>query len=139
MRSKQRNKNKPKKKKVPQLTKWHATFREKCIRTGANETSYDDKWGRYKPTERLNNDQSPLPFVVHGKKTYEYVPPGQGSTHNTWISQPGAGPEKRQCSLKVMFRPEGSQPRLAIIFRGQGKRISDDEKMTWHPNVDIFY
>ena len=38
-----------------------------------------------------------------------------------------------------MFRPEGSQPRLAIIFRGQGKRISDDEKMAWHPDVDVFF
>ena len=95
--------------------------REKCIRTGANEPSYDDKCGRYKPTERLNVNQSALPFVVHGKKAYEYVPPGQGSTHNKWISQPGAGLEKRQCSLQVMFRPEENQSRLAIIFRGQGK------------------
>ena len=31
-----------------------------------------------------------------------------------------------------MFRPEGSQPRLAIIFCGQGKLISNDEKMAWH-------
>ena len=81
MRSKQRNKKKPKKEKVPQLMKWHATLREKCIRTSANEPSYDDKWGRHKPPERLNVDQSPLPFVVHGKKTFEYVPPGQGFTH----------------------------------------------------------
>ena len=42
--------------------------REKCIRTGANEPSYDDKCGRYKPTERLNVNQSALPFVVYGKR-----------------------------------------------------------------------
>ena len=36
-----------------------------------------------------------------------------------------------------MFRPEGSQPRLGIIFHGQGKGISDDE-MALHPDVDIF-
>ena len=62
-------------------------------------------------------------------KKHKYVPPGQGSTYNTWNSQPGAGLEKRQCSFQIMFRSEGSQLRLAIIFRWQGKRISDDEKM----------
>ena len=50
MRSKQGNKKKPKKGKVPQLMKWYATFRKKFICTGTNEPSYDDKWGRYKPT-----------------------------------------------------------------------------------------
>ena len=90
MRLKQRNKKKLKKEKVPQLMKWHATFREKCIRAGNHEPSYDEKWGQCKPAEKLNVE-SPLPFVVHGKKTYKYVPPGQGSTHNTCISQTGAG------------------------------------------------
>ena len=36
-----------------------------------------------------------------------------------------------------MFRPEVSQPRLGIIFHGQGKGISDDE-MALYPDVDIF-
>ena len=72
-------------------------------------------------------------------KIYEYVLLGQGSTHNTWISQPGTGLEKRQFSLQVMFPPEGSQPKLAIIFRVQEKRIYNDGKMTWHPHVDIFF
>ena len=57
-----------KKEKVPQLMKWHATFREKCIRTGNHEPSYDEKWGQCKAAERLNVE-SPLPFVVHDKKT----------------------------------------------------------------------
>lgn len=38
-----------------------------------------------------------------------------------------------------MFRPEGQQPKLAIIFRGQGKRISQDEKSAWHKEVDVFF
>ena len=138
MRAKQRNKRKHKKEMEASLKKWHATYREKCIRTGFDE-NYDPKWGRYKPSQRLNVDQSPLPFVVHGKKTYEFIPKGQGSTHITWISQPGSGLEKRQCSLQVMFRPEGQQPKLAIIFRGQGKRISEDEKSAWHKDVDVFF
>ena len=113
MRSKQKNN---KKEKVPQLMKWRATLREKCIRTGADEPSYDDKWGRHKPIEEFNVDQCPLPFNVHGKKTYDYVSPGRGSTRNTWIFQPGAGTEKRQCVLQVMFRPKECQTRLANNF-----------------------
>ena len=77
-------------------------------------------------------------FVVPSKKTYKYVPSHQGSTHNAWICQEGAGLEKRQCSLQVMFVPEGSQARLTIIFHGKGKQISVDEKMVWHPDVVFF-
>ena len=138
MRSKQRNKKKHKNQKIPGLMTWHSTFRERCIRTGAT-ANYDPKWGRFLPMQRLNVDQSPLPFVVHGKRTYEHVPRGEGSLHNTWIAQPGSGLEKRQCSLQVMFRPVGNQPRLSIIFRGTGKRISMDEKLAWHPEVDVFF
>ena len=119
--------------------KGHANYREKCIRSGVDDPDYDEKWGRFKPHERLNVDQSPLPFVVHGKKTYEYVPPKEGSTHNTWIAQPGAGLEKRQCTLQVCFRSEGKQPKLSIIFRGKGKRISADEKLAWHPDIDVLW
>ena len=70
MRAKQHNKRKHKKEHEPLLKKWHATYREKFIRTGGDNPSYVSKWGRFKPIERLNIDQSPLPFVVHGKKTY---------------------------------------------------------------------
>ena len=33
----------------------------------------------------------------------------------------------------------GEQPRLAIIFRGQGKRINPDEKLACHPDVDDYW
>ena len=39
-----------------------------------------------------------------------------------WISTPGDGLTKRQCSLQVCFRPVGKQLPLAIIFRGKGTR-----------------
>ena len=72
------------------------------------------------------------------KKTYEYIEPG-AKDHNTCISQTGSGLDKKQYSLQVMFRPEGKQPRLAIIFRGKRKRISLDEGLAWHPDVDVFF
>ena len=38
-----------------------------------------------------------------------------------------------------MTRAKGEQPRIAIIFRGQGKRISLDEKIAWHQDVDVYW
>ena len=137
IRSRQRNKKKAKEEMVESLKKWHTTLRERCIKSGAGE-NYDEKWGHYLPEERVNVDQSPLPFVLDVKKTYEYVEPGS-KHHNTWISQPGSGLDKRQCSLQVMFRPEGKQPALSVIFRGKGLRISQEEKEAWHPDVQVFF
>ena len=77
--------------------KLHATFREECIHTGSTNPLYDHMWGRYRSFERLNVDQTPSPFVVLGKRTYEYVPPRERCTHNTWISQPSADLDRRQC------------------------------------------
>ena len=136
MRSKQRKKRKQRE---PSLKKWHATFREKCIQTGSEDPSYDQKWGCYQPAQRLNVDQSPLPFVVHSKKTFEYIQKGEGSTTNVWISQPGLGLEKRQCSLQVMLWPNRGQPKLTIIFRGQRKRISQDKESEWHKGVNVYF
>lgn len=47
--------------------------------------------------------------------------------------------DKRQCTLQVCFRPTGGQPKIGIIFRGTGKRISADEKEAYHPDVDIYF
>ena len=38
------------------------THLERCVRSDAKDPANDQKWGRYKTTERLNVDQSP--FVV---------------------------------------------------------------------------
>ena len=38
-----------------------------------------------------------------------------------------------------MFHPEGKQPRLGIIFCGKGNRISIDEKLASHFDVDVFF
>ena len=107
---------------VTELKKWHATFRERCLKSNFND-GFDSKWGAFLLHERLTVDQSPLPFVVNVKKTYDYVEPGKSKEHNTWISQPGSGLDKRKCTLQMMVRGDGRQPRLAIIFRGKGKRI----------------
>ena len=137
MRSKQRNRKQSKEAFGEGLIKWHGMTRERLIRSG-KDGSYDKKWGRFLPTQRYNVDQSPLPFAFNTKRTYEMIKKGD-RYHKVWISQPGSGLGKRQCTLQVCFRPVGKQPKLAIIFRGKGKRISTQEKETWHKGVDVYF
>ena len=117
------------------LRKWHGLTRERLIRTGCND-GYDDKWGRFVPNQRYNVDQSPHPFVVDVKRTYEQIE--YKHTEKIWIAQPGLGLDKRQCTLQIVTRAEEEQPRIAIIFRSQGKRISLDEKVVWYQDVDVY-
>ena len=63
MRARQR-----KEAKIEDLKKWYYNYRELCIRTGYG-TDFDQKGGYFKPEQRLNVDQSPLPFVIDVKKT----------------------------------------------------------------------
>ena len=52
--------------------------------------------------------QVPLPFVVDRKTTYEVdIPKAQKKGHKVWVSQPGNGLDKRQCSNDAKVNPEG--------------------------------
>ena len=44
--------------------------------------------------QRFNLDQSPMPFVVDHKKTYEIIQPGDKYA-KTWNRQPRSGLDKR--------------------------------------------
>ena len=136
MRCRQRNKKLPKEAFREDLRKWHAIMRERLLRTGLND-SYDNKWGRFKPNQRFNVDQTPMPFVVNTKRTYEELQ--KNHEEKIWISQPGSGLDKRQCTVQMLTRADGEQPRIAIIFRGTGKSIREDEKASWHPGVDVYW
>ena len=46
--------------------------------------------------------------------------------------------DKRQCSLQVCFYPEDNNVKVGIKFRGTGKRISDEEKLTYHNAVNVY-
>lgn len=138
MRRKQNTKKRAKIEMEPALKKWHATFREKLIRVNRDD-KYDEKWGRFPPPQRYNVDQTPLPFVISRNKTYHHYDEGVDQhKEKVWISQPGSGLEKRQCTLQVCLRASGEQPRLAVIFRGKGK-VSADEKMAWSPDIDVYF
>ena len=91
------------------------------------------------PSQIYNVDQSPLPFAINTKKTYEQMQLKNKENRNktVWISQPVPVLEKRQCTPQICFRPEGKQPRISVIFRGLGKRISAVENASWPPDVDV--
>jgi hypothetical protein len=66
--------------------------------------------------------QVPLPFVVGKNTTVEVT-----GSEAVQIKGPGEALEKWQATLQVCFRGVGEQPKLAIIFRGQGN-ITDQER-----------
>ncbi len=74
------------------------------------------------------------------KTTYEIdIPTKEKRSHRVWVSNPGPGLEKRQCTLQLCFSPVVKQPeRIAVIFRGTGKRISADVLAAYHKDVDIY-
>ena len=53
------------------LMRWHCTLREGLIKTGNDKHNFNQKWGRFKPEQRLNVYQVPPPFVIDCKTTYE--------------------------------------------------------------------
>ena len=57
--------------------------------------------------------------------------------HRVWVAQPGSGLDKRQATLQMRIGPEGMS-KLALIFRGTGKRISKDEIAAYDDDVDVF-
>lgn len=138
MRARQRNGKYSKEHFRADLAKWHGSTRERLVRTGLSE-NYDAKWGRFPPSSQFNVDQSPLPFVIDHKRTYEVIENKEQRYNKVWIQQPGSGLDKRQCTLQVCIRAEGEQPRLAIIFRGTGKGIKEIEKLAYHPDVDVYF
>ena len=59
--------------------------------------------------------------------------------HKVWVANSGAGLKKRQFSVQLAFTPEEYKLRDAIVFRGTGKRISDDEINFYHKSVDVYW
>ena len=93
MRARQQNRKFAKENYRGDLMKWHGLTRERLIRTGSNDNN-DTKWGQFLPNCRFNADQSPLPFVIDHKRTYEVITKDQ-RYQKMWIQQPGSGLDKR--------------------------------------------
>ena len=57
------------------------------------------------------------------------------------------GSDKRMATLIIFMHgdtgldglPPLQQPPIAIVFRGQGLRLSAEERAAWHPGVDVYF
>ena len=128
MQAHQRNRNQSKESFREPLKQWHASTRDRLIRTSANTATFDAKWGSFMPEKKLNVDKMLCPFAFNTKRTYHLFEEGTNQhKEKVWISQPGSGLNKRQCTLHTCFCLTAPHPKLAITFRGIDKRISDDE------------
>ena len=117
------------------MVKWHASLRERLIRTGQSNAQYDQKWGYFKPSQRYNVDQSPLLLSYDCRKTWE----SPEADKKVWVSQSNPNSGKRFCTINICLRSEGDQPRISNIFRGQGLRLSQTEKQTWDEDVECLF
>ena len=107
LRRVQRKKQANKTNYLPAIMRWHTTLRERLIKTGKSSPNYNEKWGRFKPNRRFKCRSCPLAFRnlcqnnVRGRCTRE-----NKRNHRVWVANPGPGPEKRQCTLKICISPE---------------------------------
>src|SRR3546814_20678810 len=97
-------------------------------------TSRDPRDGRFPRTPCYSLDQVPCAFALSQHHTYHQI----GDTR-VWLPTPSPGLEKRQCTLQLCCRADGSQPKGAIIFRGTGKRVSKLEQEMWDQRVDVYW
>ena len=113
-------KNKSAAEKMPKIQRWHARFRRRLSRG----KQLDPKWGRWLPEDRISTDQVPCNLREGDGRTYA----DKGSSR-VWIAGPKADAGKRFCTLQISARckngdrrkPRHGQPKLTIVFRGQGE------------------
>ena len=80
----------------------------------ANPSPDDKVYGKYGLRNTFSvPDQVPLPFASCDKRTIEFI-----GCKRVLIKQAGSGLDKRQCSLQLLIRPMGVQPRPCLISRG---------------------
>ena len=123
---------------LPRIKRWHARWRRR-LKSGPTYKLHP-KWGRWLPRNRLSVDQVPCNLREGGKVTFE----DKGSTR-VWIAGAKADDGKRICTLQIVARahngssdmPRHGQPKVGIIFRGQGLRVSEAERESWHPDVHV--
>ena len=99
---------------------------------------YDEKWGRFAPHKRAGGDQVPLEFIT-GHFDTTWTKKGEERVE---VRTPSDALRKRFCTGHLHFyakRPVEKQPKVALVFRGKGLRISDAEKAAYHPRTRIVF
>ena len=98
------------------------------------------KWGRWLPEDRLSIDQVPCNLREGDGRTYADV-----GARRVWLAGSRHDDGKRFCTLQIAARcangapdaPRRGQPKLTILFRGRGQRVSAAERAAWHPDVHV--
>ena len=95
----------------------------------------DEQYGSFTAAWRFTRDQVPLPFDLTGGKAWFH------DLHTSQVVSCGAGLDKRQATLDLMFSGDLSedQPAPAIIFRGTGQRVSHFERANWDEDVVVLF
>jgi hypothetical protein len=122
---------------LPRIRIFHSRLRHELNQKRLITTNqHDSLWGQYPPKFRYNVDQIPLPFINDQKTTW-----ARRGDKTVWIRQAGSGAfSKRQATIQLCCSPvDGPQPRVALIFRGKGVRISIEERAAYHPDVDVYF
>ena len=96
-------------------------------------------WGYYKPDVRFNRDQVGLQFDFNGySKTW--ASPEERSTNCIAVA---TGPEawsKRYCTWDMTYSADLTGPQMPAILYLRGKgRVSEVERMSYHPDVQIIW
>ena len=107
---------------LPKCKRWHARFRRRL--QGGPKSKLDPKWGRWLPEDRISTDQVPCNLREGDGRTY-----ADTGEKRVWLAGSKADCGKRFCTLQVSARccngdrnkPRSGQPKLTIVFRGQGQ------------------
>eukprot|EP00794_Sanderia_malayensis_P013638 gene13638-15064_t len=122
--------------KLPIIQNFHRQLRQdiKSKRHRDGFVDFHAKWGRWMPSRRYNVDQVPCPFIINQNQTYD-----EKGKAGIWISQPGNGLDKRQCTLQLCICPDDPQVvPPSIIFRGKGN-VPKKEKDAYDKRVHIYW
>ena len=104
--------------KVDTLREFHKFIRKNATR-GATKKQKKNPLGKWKECVIANMDQTPMPFVFGGGKTYS-----SKGEKSIWIRGGQSEQDKRQCTVQLTIFADGeSRIKPMVIFRGK-----------WHPH-----
>ena len=117
---------------LPQIRKFHEMLIYGIQRS---EPQRDKKYGRFPPSRMYHMDQVPLSFSPGNKRSLN-----QKGRPCAILDPDGSGASKRFCTLQVTICAAPHQPvKLEIYFRGQGLRLSREERLFYSslPNLTV--
>ena len=90
---------------------------------------------RFKLCQIANMDQTPLPFSFTNGPTYETT-----NSSSVWVRSASSGLDMRQCTVQLTIFADGeARVKPLVIFKGQGKRISLREKLSYDKRVTVIF